>query len=219
MVRFYFRLLILMGLVVSAGTTAVVFITRRIDPGAVLVYAQFRRGEGRYLQYHDPFRQISLRKRQTAHMMEQSYQEGTFAPDGQSYIIPRPTANGVDLFLVGADRSIRQQLTHFEDFPLLEHRYNRMRSNTYPVWSPDGHWVAFISSDLMGYMDIFIIRPDGSDLSLVRHDVGTPVPLVLRWVVIDSKDISAGSALLIQIGLLGAGFVLLYRLKQAERRA
>jgi Tol biopolymer transport system component len=35
--------------------------------------------------------------------------------------------------------------------------------NEYPTWSPDGQWIAF-HSDRDGDFDIFIVRPDGSEL-------------------------------------------------------
>jgi hypothetical protein len=56
-----------------------------------------------------------------------------------------------------------------------------MRSNTYPVWSPDGAWIAFISSDRMANMDIYLISPSGDELRRVARDVSTPAPLQIRW--------------------------------------
>jgi Tol biopolymer transport system component len=39
----------------------------------------------------------------------------------------------------------------------------------YPTWSPDGQWIAF-HSDRDGDLDIYIVRPDGSDLRLLTDN-------------------------------------------------
>ena len=78
------------------------------------------------------------------------------------------------------DGTVRQ-LTKIHTFPPVGHVLNQMRANTYPVWSPDGTWIAFISSDFTANMDIYVISPDGADLRRVARDVGTPAPLQLRW--------------------------------------
>ena len=38
-----------------------------------------------------------------------------------------------------------------------------------PVWSPDGAWIAF-SSDMDGDFDIYVVRPDGTDVSKITDN-------------------------------------------------
>ena len=40
-----------------------------------------------------------------------------------------------------------------------------------PEWSPDGSWVAF-TSDSDGTNDIYVVKPDGSELTQVTHTEG-----------------------------------------------
>ena len=40
-------------------------------------------------------------------------------------------------------------------------------NNASAVFSPDGHWIAFISLRNNDQADIFIMRPDGSDMRQV----------------------------------------------------
>jgi Tol biopolymer transport system component len=48
--------------------------------------------------------------------------------------------------------------------------------NEYPTWSPDGQWIAF-HSDRDGDFEIYIVRPDGSDLrQLTDNDANDMYP-------------------------------------------
>lgn len=89
-----------------------------------------------------------------------------------------PRAGSVELFVEWADGR-QQQITFPDSFGnhVTEQRYNAV-----PVWSPDGDRIAFISAYGQGHMDIYVIRPDGSDLRLVAHDVESVTGLRLRWV-------------------------------------
>ena len=200
MFRPYVHLLIAIVLTASLALATVITLARRPPAGTAIVYYQFQPGRGRYLMYHDPFRGLRVQQNSPVHDEALSFREGTHSPDGQYYIVPRPTSHGVDLFVVERDRSLRP-LTHFSDFPPIEHEFKSTRSNSYPVWSPDGVWVAFISTDFKANMDIFIIQPDGTQLRRVARDVGTPVPLNLRWTHIRSFDFS-GSWLILSIATL-----------------
>jgi TolB protein len=45
-------------------------------------------------------------------------------------------------------------------------------SDAWPVWSPDGRWIAFTRSNGRGGVgDLMMIRPDGSGLRTVRSGV------------------------------------------------
>jgi TolB protein len=41
-----------------------------------------------------------------------------------------------------------------------------------PAWSPDGEWIAFAASSTLGDLDIFIVRPDGADLTNITNYPG-----------------------------------------------
>ncbi len=51
-------------------------------------------------------------------------------------------------------------------------------NDAWPEWSPDGDWIAF-TGDRDGGTDIFVVRPDGSDLTRVTTDLGGARP---RWL-------------------------------------
>jgi hypothetical protein len=156
-------------------TTAVVagvLTTRTDSTPTALVFSQFRHGMGRYYVYLDPMRGISARQFRPLHDVT-PFQDRPLSPDGTALITVRPTVGGVDLFVLEIPEGTQRQLTRLEAFPPVHHSFNQMRSNTYPVWSPDGAWIAFISSDRMANMDIFLISPDGEELRRVAHDVST----------------------------------------------
>jgi Tol biopolymer transport system component len=68
--------------------------------------------------------------------------------------------NGLqDIYLMNADGSGAQYLTGDPDAVDIS-----------PVWSPDGEWIAFISSSSEGTFDIQRIRPDGSGLANLTHN-------------------------------------------------
>jgi Tol biopolymer transport system component len=193
-------------------TAALLAGLRAAAPGAALSYSVFQTGRGSSYIYLDPF---TGRRLHTHRLLlaapEADYD--TTAPDGSAYIMSRPTEGGVDLFLLQPDGKSVRQITHFDQFPPIEHEFRYARSNTYPVWSPDGAWIAFVSSDWLANMDIFIVRPDGSGLRRVAADVGTPMPLRLRWSSVAERDYPA-LALLAGLFVLGAALFALPRPSQ-----
>jgi Tol biopolymer transport system component len=55
--------------------------------------------------------------------------------------------------------------------------YNPDREDYQPVWSPDSHWIAFISS-----ADIYVVRADDSDVRLITPNIGSDInPGWLPW--------------------------------------
>jgi len=92
--------------------------------------------------------------------------EPSFSPDGKQIVYRAsngadPTTGAIDL--VGADGSHRRSLTPgLHGDPIL------------PTWSPNGRWIAFIEdieftpADLTSppsdYADLYVVRPDGTDL-------------------------------------------------------
>jgi hypothetical protein len=94
-----------------------------------------------------------------------------------------PTPGNIDLFLVGPDTK-RFQLTHFKDFPPLRPGRDPRRANLYPLWSPDAVWIIFLSSDEVGHIDLYAIRPDGSDMRSLAYHINTEEPVHPQWVTL-----------------------------------
>lgn len=179
MFRLCFRLC-LFAFCLAAAAVAGTLAARVETTPTALVYSQFQRGIGRYYVYLDPMRGVRARQPHLLHSVT-PFQNRPMSPDGNIFIATRPTAGGVDLFAVEVSEGSQRQLTHLDAFPPIQHAFDQMRSNTYPVWSPDGAWIAFISSDRLANMDIYLISPSGEELRRVARDVSTPAPLQIRW--------------------------------------
>ena len=139
-----------------------------------LAFDQYEAGVGRTVVYADPAYGLTW----TLDQSEPAAQvAGAIVPASASAgvtVRAFPVDGNVELFLVWSDGR-RQQLTLPDSFGDAHH-------NTAPVWSPDGTWIAFISSHGQANMDVYVIRPDGNDLRRVAQDVGSLMPLRLRWV-------------------------------------
>jgi TolB protein len=81
-----------------------------------------------------------------------------WSPDGKSLLIYAGPPGGKNIFLVNVDAETAAQLT------------NGGGSNGSATFSPDGQWIAFNSLRNNDQADIFIMRPDGSDLRQVTSD-------------------------------------------------
>lgn len=46
-------------------------------------------------------------------------------------------------------------------------------SNSFPTWSPDGEWIAFMGYDAENGLAVYKMRPDGSDLQQLTTQFGT----------------------------------------------
>lgn len=206
-----------LALVVIAFTAAMVVIgcARLRAEGGVLRYAQFTYGAGRYSIYLDPIRQIRVRGAPLQYVSP--FNGRPLSPDGAAYITPRTTDTGVDLFLVALDGSWQRRLTHIDAFPPITHAFRSMRSNTFPLWSPDGEWIAFVSTDFLSQQEIYLIRPDGSDLRRVAAYVSTPTPLQLRWTSVPDAPAHLGEIALVV--LVVAGFIFLVSASHGMKRA
>ena len=196
LVALLITLLALIGVLLAAANAA--------PSNGAIVFQQFRQGGGQSFVYVDPFRGLHIRT-QTAMHIETAYENLAYSPDRSLYILPRPSSTGVDLFLYTQGRESELQLTHGTAFPPT---VRGMRSNTYPVWSPRGDWVAFLSTNMSATMDVFIIRPDGSGLRRVAQDIGTITPPRLRWTTLNIEPLLIGDWLLLVclsgVGLLSA---------------
>ena len=50
-----------------------------------------------------------------------------------------------------------------------------------PQWSPDGQWIAFLSTEANGYVAVNVVRPDGSDAQQLATSTINPDFPVVRW--------------------------------------
>lgn len=80
-----------------------------------------------------------------------------WSPDGKSLLIYAGAPGDKNVFLVNVDAETATQLTNGG-------------SNGSATFSPDGQWIAFNSLRNNDQADIFIMRPDGSDLRQVTTD-------------------------------------------------
>ena len=102
-------------------------------------------------------------------------------------VSPITTPTGTDLFVISNTQRTIRQLTQIDDFPPAAAPLNTRRYNTYPQSSPDGGWIAFLSSDALSKRDLYLIRFDGSDLRRIASDTGAATPLVV-WKPIPEAD-------------------------------
>jgi TolB protein len=80
-----------------------------------------------------------------------------WSPDGQSLLIYAGQPGDRNIFLVNVAAETAAQLTNGGN-------------NASAVFSPDGQWIAFNSLRNNDQADIFIMRPDGSDLRQITAD-------------------------------------------------
>ncbi|MEO8607623.1 MAG: hypothetical protein ABI690_07065 [Chloroflexota bacterium] len=107
------------------------------------------------------------------------------APDGRQVMTVQSGGN-FDLFLTELDGTQRQ-LTHFTDFLVTGGERASRRANQYPSWSPDGTWIAYISSNVSGRLDLYAVHPDGSAMHHLGDRIRVGAPYTPRWVTFDSE--------------------------------
>lgn len=87
--------------------------------------------------------------------------------------------NETELFIVDKDGKNLHQITNnphtYSWWTLLftsnarKPKYKEHHNVNSPSWSPDGKWIVYGS-----FLDIFKVRPDGSDVTLITKDAGHP---------------------------------------------
>jgi Tol biopolymer transport system component len=94
-----------------------------------------------------------------------------WSPDGKR-IVTQTVQDGVgQLMVLNADGSGLTQITNFPtDTPVFKPGgiFPEMAGAVTPAWSPDGDWIAFASNHEGNY-DIYLIRPDGSELTRITE--------------------------------------------------
>ncbi|HEY6014758.1 MAG TPA: hypothetical protein VIU37_12155, partial [Candidatus Limnocylindrales bacterium] len=115
----------------------------------------------------------------------------TWSPDtARLAVAGQPTgSNLVAVWVVGADGTGLQRIT-----PYAEHAVA-------PMWSPDGAWIAYLRDTGSGqgcWVDLSIVRPDGSDRHLVLRN-----SLPVAWAA-DSSGLILESDLALPGAALGA---------------
>ena len=90
-----------------------------------------------------------------------------WSPDGKSVVYEVELHNAKDLYIVDVDAPL---IPGDNPRPLVVSRWD----DRFPVWSPDGSQIAFVSWRT-GDAEIFLIHPDGSNLTNLTNDPGWDV--------------------------------------------
>ena len=85
--------------------------------------------------------------------------EPVFSPDGTKVAYRRIRGDDYEIMVIDLETGVEVNLTND---PALDLE---------PAWSPDGNWIAFASlRERSPHFDIYIMRPDGSDLRRLTDD-------------------------------------------------
>jgi Dipeptidyl peptidase IV (DPP IV) N-terminal region/WD40-like Beta Propeller Repeat len=97
--------------------------------------------------------------------------EGSWSPDGSRIVFTshRDSNVSTEIYVMNADGSNQQRLTHDGPQGIQSSSTEIFDSN--PVWSPAGNAIAYLKS-VHGAVDVWMMRPDGSDQHALTGDGG-----------------------------------------------
>lgn len=176
--RVWWRAAFFSGLIGAALVLLTVCMAQR-QPSLVLEYSEVWRDERLKAVYYIDLER-GIRVRELSPLAVIQIETDDTAPDGRR-VVALPTPGNIDLFLT-APGVTRFQLTHFNEFPARRGGRDPRRANLYPMWSPDSQWVVFLSTDEVGHIDLYTVRPDGSDLHPLAAHTNSEGPLNPMWV-------------------------------------
>ena len=88
-------------------------------------------------------------------MGEGNARDPNWSPDGSKIAFSSDRDGDPEIFIINSDGSGERQLT------------NNDTSDVTPIWSPNGEWIAFSSAFEAEDPNIFLMRPDGSELTRI----------------------------------------------------
>jgi hypothetical protein len=201
MLRWLAQLLLLIVVALSG----VILLARLGGTTLALQYGQANLKDSGFTFYFVADVQRGLRLRQDQPLDTTTAASRETAADGRRVISAQRGGN-IDLFVVDLD-GVWQPITHFTDFSPARTERDARRANLYPSWSPDGQWIAFVSSDVNGRLDLYAVRPGSTDLRQLGEHIRVVTPFPPRWVTLDTELPAAwliviAADLLFLIGLL-----------------
>lgn len=164
------------GLFASLGMLMLlILVAVRATPSSGLVFGQFTETGRRTWVYLDPFRERRIERPFALHdeAATEPPKSGPDSPGEAVQIVPHVRGGGVNLFARAADGT---------ETPLTGAAGGR--SNTFPLWSPDGQWISFISTGPQASTELYLVRPDGTELRRVYRHTGTLTLRGLRWLAL-----------------------------------